>query len=170
MERSARQVTRQGKGSLRGARRSAVDRKIRWFPPTAGERAAVVSISAGEPANGSEDWLVADSFWSLVLAFVVAAVTLSVLASVLHVFNRHFSFSLLRALGHPWAWISILAMSVLWLGAGLVHQIRSGGTLAGREPANSAGGADPRTSRVLNAANQGRLPSHRPRAYREVCG
>ena len=130
----------------------------------------VISISS-ILTDAEEEWTFADAVLSLVVALAVAVATLSLLGFALHVLNSNFSFSLVHATHQSWAWISILVMSVLWLGAGLVHQIRSGGGgLADREPAARVGEADGGAGGALRAMNQGRTPSRRPRANREVAG
>jgi len=73
----------------------------------------------------SREWSLPEAFGSLVVTFVVAAATLSVLGLSLHALNHRFSFTLVRALHQPWAWVSVLVLSATWLGTGLVHQIRT---------------------------------------------
>jgi len=128
-----------------------------------------ISLSRNVEATESQQWTLVDSFWSLVVALAVAAATLGALGLALHVLNTNFSFSLVHAVHQFWAWISILVMSFLWLGVGLVHQIRSGGGgSAGREPAQPAGEAESGAGGALLAVNRGRNPPRRPGAYREV--
>jgi hypothetical protein len=122
-------------------------------------------------AGNVDDWTLLDAFVSLVIALVVTVVTLLVLGAALRLFNARYSFSLTHAMHQTWAWASILALSVLWLSSGLVHQMRSRRGPADREPATLVG-ETPDEDGAVFAQNHldGRIPSHRPRANREVAG
>jgi hypothetical protein len=118
-----------------------------------------------------DDWTLLDAFVSLVIALAVTVLTLLVLGVALRQLDSRYSFRFNHAMDQTWAWASILALSVLWLSSGLVHQMRSRRGPADREPATLAGETTDKDS-VVFAQNHfyGRAPSHRPRANREVAG
>ena len=95
-----------------------------------------------EPVDRQElPWTLGASLTSLIIALAVAALTLSTIGAALHLVDPRFTFSLVRAAHQSWAWISILILSVFWLGTGVFHVIRSAkGQRQEREPASPAGG------------------------------
>ena len=85
-----------------------------------------------------QPWTLGASFSSLIIALAVAALTLSTIGTALHLVDPRFTFSLVRAAHQSWAWISILILSVVWLGTGVFHVIRSvSGERQERGPATS---------------------------------
>ena len=103
-----------------------------------------------------QPWTLGASFASLIIALAVAALTLSTIGTVLHLVDPRFTFSLVRAAHQSWAWISILILSVIWLGTGVFHVIRSGvGQRQERGPAPLAGGMETRAGIALLGAKSG---------------
>lgn len=114
-------------------------------------------ILPSEPVDTQErPWTLGASFTSLIIALAVAALTLSIIGTALHLFDPRFTFSLVRAAHQSWAWISILILSVVWLGTGVFHVIRSAvGQRQEREPATPAGGMKNRAGIALFGAKPG---------------
>ncbi len=110
-----------------------------------------------EPVDTQElPWTMGASFTSLIIALAVAALTLSTIGAALHLVDPRFTFSLVRAAHQSWAWISILILSVFWLGTGVFHVIRSAmGQRQEREPATPAGGVKNRAGIALFGAKSG---------------
>jgi hypothetical protein len=131
-----------------------------------------VSAAPRQSVGGNiDDWTLLDAFVSLVIALAVTVLTLLVLGAALRQLDSRYSFSLTHAMNQTWAWVSILALSVLWLSSGLVHQMRSRRGPADREPATLAGETSDEDGAVFDQNHlDGRAPSHRPRAHREVAG
>lgn len=103
-----------------------------------------------------QPWTLGASFSSLIIALAVAALTLSAIGTALHLVDPRFTFSLVRAAHQSWAWISILILSVVWLGTGVSHVIRSvSGARRERGPATPAGGMESRAGIALLGAKPG---------------
>jgi hypothetical protein len=107
-----------------------------------------------------------------VLVFAaLAAGTVAGVAAVVNTFPVYLS-SALSAPHQSMVPGSLLVLSALWLLSGLVCWVRDGGGLAGREPATFAGETEGSGLMNVTAVThyEGRGPSHRPRANREVAG
>jgi len=103
-----------------------------------------------------QPWTMSASFSSLIIALAVAALTLSTIGTALHLVDPRFTFSLVRAAHQSWAWISILILSVFWLGTGVFHVIRSvSGGRRERGPATLAGGMENRVGIALLGTKSG---------------
>ncbi len=145
---------------------------VGWYGSDGGCRMTVVPVSTSpRSVEENDQGTLRDACISLVVALFMSLVTFCVLGLALHLLDSRYFFSPDRAIQQPWAWLSILDLSVIWLISGLFLQMRAGRGSTDCELAASAGETNNKDSVVIGQKQrQGRPSSRRPNANGEAAG